>query len=115
MCGLLSAPPEARKRKERNLVAKCVAILDKADSAAQRAATEAIFPGAMQPGPLVAFGGQSFPDAGEVVVLTYISPPLLPILKELNAYSNNVFHDFAEAAGGGRSAAVGPPRLSDRV
>ena len=33
-------------------------------------------------------------------MLTYISPPLLPILKELNAYSNNVFHDFAEAAGG---------------
>ena len=54
----------------------------------------------MPPGPLVAFGGQSFPDAGEVVVLTYISPPLLPILKELNAYSNNVFHDFAEAVGG---------------
>ena len=75
-------------------------LLTRKPSAAQRAATEAIFPGAMPPGPLVAFGGQSFPDAGEVVVLTYISPPLLPILKELNAYSNNVFHDFAEAVGG---------------
>jgi D-alanyl-D-alanine carboxypeptidase/D-alanyl-D-alanine-endopeptidase (penicillin-binding protein 4) len=75
-------------------------LLTRKPSAAQRAATEAIFPGAIKPGPLLAFGGQSFPDAGEVVVLTYISPPLLPILKELNAYSNNVFHDFAEAVGG---------------
>jgi len=75
-------------------------LLTRKPSAAQRAATEAIFPGMMKPGPLVAFGGQSFPDAGETVVLTYISPPLLPILKELNAYSNNVFHDFAEATGG---------------
>ena len=89
----LNWKPQADPRATRRL-------LTRKPSAAQRAATEAIFPGAMQPGPLVAFGGQSFPDAGEVVVLTYISPPLLPILKELNAYSNNVFHDFAEAAGG---------------
>jgi D-alanyl-D-alanine carboxypeptidase/D-alanyl-D-alanine-endopeptidase (penicillin-binding protein 4) len=89
----LNWKPQADPRAARRL-------LTRKPSAAQRAATEAIFPGAMQPGPLVAFGGQSFPDAGEVVVLTYISPPLLPILKELNAYSNNVFHDFAEAVGG---------------
>ena len=89
----LNWEPQANPRATRRL-------LTRKPSAAQRAATEAIFPGAMQPGPLVAFGGQSFPDAGEVVVLTYISPPLLPILKELNAYSNNVFHDFAEAVGG---------------
>lgn len=76
-------------------------LLTRKPSAAQRAATETIFPGAMKHhGQLVAFGDQSFPEAGETVVLTYISPPLLPILKELNAYSNNVFHDFAEAIGG---------------
>ncbi len=89
----LNWKPQADPRATRRL-------LTRKPSAAQRTATEAIFPGAIKPGPLLAFGGQSFPDAGEVVVLTYISPPLLPILKELNAYSNNVFHDFAEATGG---------------
>jgi D-alanyl-D-alanine carboxypeptidase/D-alanyl-D-alanine-endopeptidase (penicillin-binding protein 4) len=34
------------------------------------------------------------------LVATHLSEPLVPLVKALNGYSNNIFHSFAERAGG---------------
>lgn len=46
--------------------------------------------------------GQDAPagSSGEVLLATHYSPPLVRILKELNGYSNNVFHPLSDRIGG---------------
>lgn len=54
---------------------------------------------ALRWGPSSVATGQS-PPASQRVLLTHRSQPLLPMVKALNDYSNNVFRPFAAAAGG---------------
>ena len=52
--------------------------------------------------PAVAFGGGRAASAGAagVPLVVHRSEPLVPLVKALNGYSNNVFHPFAASAGG---------------
>ena len=51
--------------------------------------------------PSLVFGDAKLPDAAAPVLLaTHHSQPLVPLVKALNGYSNNIFANFAEAAGG---------------
>ena len=48
-------------------------------------------------------GGNGFRRQGGPVLVVHQSPPLLRIAKELNGYSNNIFHVLSEQIGGARA------------
>jgi len=51
--------------------------------------------------PAIAFGNaKAAGDAAPTLLVTHRSQPLVPLVKALNDYSNNIFADFAGAAGG---------------
>jgi D-alanyl-D-alanine carboxypeptidase/D-alanyl-D-alanine-endopeptidase (penicillin-binding protein 4) len=51
--------------------------------------------------PALHFGSARPPSAKQPVLLvTHLSQPLVPLVKALNGYSNNIFAPFADAAGG---------------
>jgi D-alanyl-D-alanine carboxypeptidase/D-alanyl-D-alanine-endopeptidase (penicillin-binding protein 4) len=84
------------------------AVLEgKAPSAAWEAVRTARGEDAPSP-PALRFGGDAPPgarraepsDAPPRLLVTHLSEPLVPLVKALNGYSNNIFHPFAERAGG---------------
>ena len=51
--------------------------------------------------PAIAFGNAKRASAAPTALLaTHLSQPLVPLVKALNGYSNNIFAPFADAAGG---------------
>lgn len=69
----------------------------------------------------IAFGGKKGADAPSLeTLLVHLSPPLPRILKELNAYSNNIIHPMTDAVGGATAVervarASVPPSLADEI
>lgn len=52
------------------------------------------------PPPAIAFGGESRAGGAPQPLVLHRSQPLVPLLKALNGFSNNIFHPLAQRAGG---------------
>ena len=53
-----------------------------------------------RPGGLIFEGRAQHPHGDRETLMVHSSPPLFRILKELNSYSNNIFHSFSDQIGG---------------